>query len=135
MKYYVEFDYAIDFDDALLKAAKPLLKNKDITTQYIESIYQVLEQEGCYFVLLDKIAFVHGDVTKGSTNEAISVLVLDEIIRCYNEDIKIMFLLSGQTQLGHLKMLQHIAQRLQNDNDKLLLELTNKEDIISLLFG
>jgi mannitol/fructose-specific phosphotransferase system IIA component (Ntr-type) len=134
MKYYINFEYAADFDDALIKSSKEMLEYGDIDVSYLEAIYRMIEKEGCYFVLLDEIAFVHASTEFGSYNEAISVLILDEPILCEEERIKVLLLLSGKTNEGHLNLLKHIALRLKNGNDQLLKEATTKEEVIQLLF-
>ena len=135
MPYYIQFSDEQTFEDALLKCAQPMLDENIIDKSYIEEILNVMNTDGCYFVLLDGIAFAHANPEKGSNELGLSVLILDNEVNCKEYDVKVILLLSGKDHEHHLKLLKYLATNLKDNNDKLLKEAKNIQEVEAVLFN
>ena len=131
-KKYIQFGSATCFDNALDICAQPLLDDKIITDEYIKKIKKLVKNEGCYFVLLNRIAFAHYNTDCGSNEVGLSVLVLDDDVKCDAQDMKIMLLLSGKTKDLHLELLQFISNKLRRGMDQKLIECKSVEDVLTI---
>lgn len=131
-KEHISFIQAISFEEALYKCGKPLLDKGIIEKSYLEQILQLVEEEGFYFILLEKIAFAHHNPKHGSNEVGLSIVVLEQPIKCNEIEMKVMILLSGKDNENHLKLLQFVSNKLRNGQDKDLLEAQTIDEVYSI---
>lgn len=128
---------AVSREDAVRKAALPLLKGNKITANYTEAIISALEEYGPYFVLAPHIAMPHARTEEGAIENALGITVLDEPIAfnsSSNDPVKYIFTLSALDSAQHLENLASLAT-LFDDKDffTLLDETENVNEIIDYL--
>lgn len=129
---YIQFGKAKSLNDAIDICAAPMIEDNVITTEYTDKIKELIENEGCYIVLLEKIAFAHYNPKYGSNEIGLGILVLDEDIKCECQDVKVILLLSGKTSENHLKLLQYLSIKMREDHGNALLQAKTLEDIKSI---
>lgn len=130
-EHHIQFSSAKSFEEAIDICAGPLLKDNIITTDYVEGIKAMIDEE-CYFVLVDKIAFAHCRPELGSLVLGLGVLILNEEVKCANKDVKVILLMSGVNNENHLRLLQRISLSLKDGKDKDLLEAKTKLKILEI---
>lgn len=70
----------ISWEDAIRKAATPLVKNKDIEEKYVTAMINAVNDFGTYMVVTPKVAYVHAGKEDGVHRNCVSLLVLDHEI-------------------------------------------------------
>ena len=130
---------AKDWRDAIEKAAQPLLANKSINTNYIESMEKSVDKFGPHIVIGPHIALAHARPEDGVNNLDVSVATLKKPINFgnkQNDPVKIIFVLAAIDSYSHLNVLKAIIN-LINDQTRIekLSEITNVKEFKDLLFS
>lgn len=123
------------WEEAIEQAAKPLLENNTINTNYIKAMKDNVIENGNYIILLPKIAMPHARHEYGSLKTGMSFLKLDKPVMFPNkEPVNIFFVLASNTNDGHLDLIAELAELLTNDDiTDNLQQITNEEELISLI--
>lgn len=105
----------LDWREAILECAKPLIREKKINGEYVNDIVKVIENLGNYMVFIPEIAFVH------ATPEN----VIENSIGILNLKDKISF---GTKNKVLVKTIVLIANKEENMNLVNLINILTKED-------
>lgn len=137
---------AVDRDDAIRKAAEPLLKENKIKLSYIDAIIKSINEAGPYFVLLPHIALPHARPEDGAIENAIGITTLKTPIEfgsSNNDPVKYLFTLSAKNDGKHLDALATLAELFEDPKflnmvdqatkpkevmDYILMNINRKED-------
>lgn len=82
-----------DWQEAVKKTFEPLLKNKAIKKDYIDSVISLTKKYGPYYIISDDIAMPHARPEDGAIKNAFSLVVLKEPILFEKDDRKIKLLI------------------------------------------
>lgn len=118
-----------DWREAIKLAAKPLVREKKIKSEYIGEIIKVIETLGNYMVFIPEIAFVHAEPTLVIEN-SVSILVLKDPIKFGSKKetlVKVIVVLANKNENMNLVNLINIITK--KDNIKKLKEATCYQDI------
>lgn len=107
---------ATDWQDAICKAAKPLVEANKIKESYVDGIIRAVHEMGPYFVLTKHVALAHSRPEDGVIEGAIGIATLATPIEFGNQDndpVKYIFTLSAVDNNAHLSALSDLAGLLE----------------------
>lgn len=130
---------ASDWEDAIRKAAQPLVDEKKVTESYVDDIIVGVKNNGPYIVLTEHVALPHARPESGALESAIGVATLKTPIEFGNEandPVKYLFTLSAKDSSQHLSALSELAGLFEDkgffnlldnsNNPKEIMEYINK---------
>lgn len=130
---------ASDWEDAIRKAAQPLVDEKKVTESYVDDIIVGVKNNGPYIVLTEHIALPHARPESGALESAIGVATLKTPVEFGNEandPVKYLFTLSAKDSSQHLSALSELAGLFEDkgffnlldnsNNPKEIMEYINK---------
>ena len=130
---------ASDWEDAIRKAAQPLVAEKKVTESYVDDIIVGVKNNGPYIVLTEHVALPHARPESGALESAIGVATLKTPVEFGNEandPVKYLFTLSAKDSSQHLSALSELASLFEDkgffnlldnsNNPKEIMEYINK---------
>lgn len=130
---------ASDWEDAIRKAAQPLVAEKKVTESYVDDIIVGVKNNGPYIVLTEHVALPHARPESGVLESAIGVATLKTPVEFGNEandPVKYLFTLSAKDSSQHLSALSELAGLFEDkeffnlldnsNNPKEIMEYINK---------
>lgn len=128
---------ATDWEDAVRKAAQPLLDAGKVKQSYIDDIIVGAKESGPYFVLAQHVALPHARPEAGALESAIGIATLKTPVEFgseANDPVKYLFCLSARNNTEHLEALADLAERLEDENFfKMLDNATRAEEVLAYL--
>jgi len=116
-------DSAKDYEEAISIAAQPLLNDDYITKDYIQQMYDTIENFGTYIVLADKFALPHARPSESVKKTGLSLLVLKDAVDLKGNPINLFVVLAAKDSTSHQEILSSLAE--------FLMEKQNIEDVIA----
>ena len=130
-------DSVKDWKEAIELCATPLLNNKSISPNYIETIFQLHESLGPYYVLAPGIAMPHARPEQGVNNLGLSMLLVKNGINfnsLENDPIYLIVLLAASDSTSHIEILTQLASLFAESNDiKTILNAKNNDEILAVI--
>lgn len=128
---------ANDWQDAIQKAAQPLINEEKILPGYIKEILKTVNETGPYFVITKHVALPHARPEAGALQNAIGITTLDDAIIFHheqNDPVKYIFCLSAKDNQRHLQALSELVGLLEDENFFKLLDTTsNPEEVMKYI--
>lgn len=124
----------ISWEDAIRKAAAPLVAKGDIENKYVNTMIQAVNEFGTYMVITPKVAYVHAGKDDGVNKNCVSLLLLENEIPfgSFNTKPVIAIVVLGICDKEESQLL-NIANILDiPENIELLKNSKNIESILSL---
>lgn len=109
---------ASHWEDAIRKAARPLLENGAITSAYVEEMIQSLHKNGPYFVLTKGIALAHARPECGVNRGAVSFTTLKPGVPFGSEEndpVELIITLAATDSESHLNLLTELADVMMDE--------------------
>lgn len=126
-----------NWQEAIRKAAAPLVKQGSISEKYTENIFKRFNDYGPYMVIAPGIALPHAGIDEGVYDTQISIMTLKEPIVFHhpsNDPVHTVIVLAAKDNYSHIETLNRIIDVLSiEDNVKLLRNSTNAEEILNLI--
>lgn len=110
---------ASDWEDAIRKAAQPLVDNDKVTPAYVDDIIKGVNELGPYIVITEHVALPHARPESGALESAVGIVTLKEPVEfgsADNDPVKYLFPLSAKDNDSHLGALQSLVELL-SDSD------------------
>lgn len=128
-------EHANTWEEAIEKAAQPLLDSKSILPSYLEAMIKNVKKNGPYIVILPEIAMPHARNECGSLKTGVTFLLLKNPVMFPEEKpVKILMALSSEDHNGHLEMLGELGSALIEDEIVTALkQAKTEEEVISLI--
>lgn len=107
---------AKDWEDAIHKAAQPLVDHQKVTEEYPKRIIEIAKETGPYIVIAPHVALPHASSKDGVLADAIGLTILKEPVKFGNKDndpVKYLFTLSSVKPDGHLDQMTKLVKVLQ----------------------
>ncbi|SDJ98244.1 BglG family transcription antiterminator [Sediminibacillus albus] len=120
------------WQQAVKKAANPLLEKDLITDGYVDVLIDNIEKHGPYVVLSPFIAMPHGRAEDGVKQLGISLLHLQEPVEMMGKKVRIFIVLAPEHNEKHLKALAQLTSMFNHDK-RALLDATNIEQICKII--
>lgn len=108
---------ASDWEDAIRKAAQPLVDNKKVTPSYVDDIIKGVNELGPYIVITEHVALPHARPESGALESAVGIVTLKEPVEfgsADNDPVKYLFPLSAKDNDSHLGALQSLVELLSD---------------------
>ncbi|TFJ91256.1 BglG family transcription antiterminator [Lentibacillus salicampi] len=106
------------WEEAIFTAARPLLDQKYITSNYIEKMTQMVKDAGPYIVISDQIALPHANPNEGVNKTGMSLLLLDKGIDLLGKSVRMIIVLASIDNEQHLKALSQLTQLFSDKSAK-----------------
>lgn len=131
---------ANDWEDAIRKSSKRLLETGAIEMEYVDSMVNVLKENGPYIVLGDHIALAHTRPEYGANALGLSFTTLKPAIEFGSDNfdpIKLIITFSATDSNSHLEMISELASILSDTEtmEQLFTASTSEEFYEQLLKG
>lgn len=107
---------ASDWEDAVRKAAQPLIDLEMVTRGYVDDIVLGVNVLGPYIVIAPRVALPHARPESGALRPALGVVTLASPVpfgSAENDPVKFLFPLSATDNDGHLGALQALVEMLR----------------------
>lgn len=134
---YIQLDVeARDFEEAILLATAPLLKDGAITEEYVEKILEIFRETGPYIVITKNVALPHAPSDAGAKELAMGITRLANPVKSgheTNDPVKYLFALSAPDGNAHLQALSEFVELLSREDFYELLAKANKEEIMNYI--
>ncbi|MWN32301.1 PTS mannitol transporter subunit IIA [Gilliamella sp. Pra-s65] len=101
-----------NWKEAIQLCAAPLLKNNTITPNYINSIIELHESIGPYYVLAPGIAMPHARPEQGVNQLSLSMLLVKQGVKFNsqeNDPVYLITLLAANDNTSHIEILTQLA--------------------------
>lgn len=108
---------ASDWEEAIRKAAQPLVDNKKVTPSYVDDIIKGVNELGPYIVITEHVALPHARPESGALESAVGIVTLKEPVEfgsADNDPVKYLFPLSAKDNDSHLGALQSLVELLSD---------------------
>ena len=108
---------ATDWQDAVRKAAQPLVDNGKVTPGYVDDIIKGVNDLGPYIVITEHVALPHARPESGALESAVGIVTLKEPVEfgsADNDPVKYLFPLSAKDNDSHLGALQSLVELLSD---------------------
>lgn len=135
LKNNIQFRESIsDWQEAIQIAAKPLLEKKFINEEYIEAMINNVLDNGKYIIILPEVAMPHARHEYGALKTGISFMkTTSPVFFPGNEPVFLFFVLSADTNDGHLELLADLGEALMEAATvQLLKEATTEEQVLQV---
>lgn len=131
----VVIDQVSTWEEAITKAATPLLKDNFIEARYIDAMIDNVNRNGSYFVLVPGIAMPHAEIGSGAVKNGIAILKLKEdVLFPDNKYVNTLIVLSSVDGDSHMEIFSSLAELLiEDDFRRAIIAAQTKEEIISLI--
>lgn len=99
------------WEDAIFKAAKPLLENGFIDEKYIDCIFEKIKLYGPYMVIAPGIAMPHAGVGDGVYKTSLSIMTLKKPVKFNhkkNDPVHMVIFLAATDNYTHIETLTHL---------------------------
>ena len=107
---------ASDWEDAVRKAAQPLVDLEMVTEGYVDDIVRGVNVLGPYIVIAPHVALPHARPESGALRPALGVVTLASPVSfgsAENDPVRFLFPLSATDNDGHLGALQALVEMLR----------------------
>lgn len=124
---------AYNWEEAIYKAAKPLLESNKVTERYVEKVVQIAKETGPYIVIAKHIALPHAPSEYGALESSLSITVLNQSVEFgnkANDPVKYLFFLSAADSTSHLAALANLVELMEDETFLSLLDTTNNSSEI-----
>ncbi|MGE6632255.1 BglG family transcription antiterminator [Bacillus sp. NPDC077027] len=125
------------WQDAITKAAQPLLSNHSIEETYIDAMIQSVHQNGPYIVIAPEVAIPHARPEDGVNTLGMSLMSLKEPVYFSEKEekpVRLIIVLAAIDSVTHLKALQQLTTLLSDQKHIEQLSTTNRlTDVQSLI--
>lgn len=125
---------AKDWQDAIKKSIKPLIKSKVVESKYLQAIIDSTIKFGPYYIISNQVAMPHARPEDGVNKSAFSLVILKKPIQFDNDKrkIRILITLAAASSAIHVSVsLPQVVASFELDEvvEKLLKANTQKEVI------
>lgn len=128
---------ASDWQDAIRKAAQPLVDNGKVTPGYVDDIITGVNELGPYIVITEHVALPHARPESGALESAVGIVTLKDPVEfgsADNDPVKFLFPLSAKDNESHLGALQSLVELLSDPDFFTQLEsAATPKDVVDLV--
>ena len=126
---------AMDWEDAIRKAAAPMLARGDIEARYIDAMVESVKKHGPYIVLSDHVALAHARPEDGCVKTGLYFTTLSPEISFGSEDfdpVRLLIVLSAADSESHVGLLADLSDILgEEEAMEALMNAESKEAFLA----
>ena len=121
-------------EEAVIRAGELLLKNGNVTQNYIDAMVKSYKVNGAYIVIAPRFAMPHARPEEGVLKAGFSILTLKEGVEfgsAENDPVDLIIGLAANNSNEHVEVIQKITE-IFSDNEKreTIFNAENKEEIM-----
>ena len=128
---------AKSWEEAVILAGEPLVKQNKVTSVYIQSIIEAINEMGPYVVITPGIAFAHSRPDVSVLEDCLSVTTLETPVEFgseLNDPVHTIFTFGSTNSDEHLDLIQDLAMFLAEEaNIELLKTFESKKELLEEL--
>lgn len=112
-------EYFDKWEDAVKKAAEPLLRDGAISELYVEAMLDSINTHGPYIVIAPNIAMPHAGGGIGVMETAISLMIVKQPVhfsKSSEYDAKLIFVLASVGNESHFGLLHTLVEAISDDD-------------------
>lgn len=125
------------WEDAVKKAAEPLLRDGAISELYVEAMLDSIKKHGPYIVIAPQIAMPHAGAGIGVMETSISFMKVEEPVHFSDSsehDANLIFVLASVDNESHLGLLQTLVEAISDEEVVArLLQAKKIEDLLCIV--
>ena len=133
----VEADH-LNWQEAIRKAAQPLVDNGPIGKDYVNSMVEVVKKKGPYINIGPEIALAHSRPSQSVKRIGLALMKTKQDVDLVNKDhpIRLWFVLAAVDSTSHLEVIKELSQVLMDQSkQKALLNAQSVDEILQVLKG
>lgn len=92
----------ISWERTIIKSCGLLEDASAIKRSYMETIFEIIEQNGFYSIIDGSFALIHGNCEVGVNKTAMSMIINKKSVKFGEKEVKIVFCLSSKDQKEHI---------------------------------
>lgn len=123
-------------EEAVTRAGELLLKNGNVTQNYVDAMVRSYKVNGAYIVIAPRFAMPHARPEEGVLSAGFSILTLKEPIKfgsVENDPVDLIIGLAANNSDGHVEIIQKITEIFSNkEKRETIFNAENKEEILNL---
>lgn len=124
----------VDWQEAVRLAAQPLLDRGYIETAYLDSVFNLIEQNGPYMVMAPGLIVPHANYCDGVNKLGMSLIRLSQPVdfgeEDYQKNIRFVCCLSPVDSFGHLQALMNLTNLFGNADFHAEAEMAESSDAL-----
>ncbi|MFU7517529.1 BglG family transcription antiterminator [Clostridium sp. HCS.1] len=118
---------ADNWEEAIRLSAMPLLKNNDITEEYVDAMIENINNLGAYIVVDDGIAIPHARPDNYVKNFGITINTFSKHITIgSHNNIRIFITIASTNNEDHIELITQIMKLIENES---FIDMLNRKDI------
>lgn len=126
------------WQEAIQQVAKPLLRKKNITEDYVQAMIEDVKKYGPYIVIGPHLALAHARPEDGANQLGLSLAIFQKPVSFgheFNDPVKVIFCLSAVDSYSHLNIMKSLVSLIRKeDNLKKLADASNIQMVKKILF-
>lgn len=125
---------ASSWQEAIRKAGAILMKNGSVSEEYIEDMIKVINKNGSYMIMNNKIAFPHARASQGVFKTDMSLVRFDTPIEFPgNKIVRIILCFSSRDQKEHMDALNDFITLIERKNILDKIEYSTQSDVLQII--
>lgn len=127
-------DEEITWEDAIIQSCNIMENIRAINRNYMESIFEIIEQNGFYSIIDGSFALLHGNCDIGVYKTSMCMIINKKKIKFGEKEVNIVFCLSSKDQKEHIPAIINLM-KLEKTTDfiKNVLKTKTSEEAYDLL--
>lgn len=124
--------HTANWEDALRVAARPLINDGKITTDYVDSMIESVHNLGPYIVIAPGLALGHARPSAAVKQSSIAIASLDEPVKFGNKDndpVDLVIILASINNTDHLDLMKKIVGFLNDANNLQWLRSAHTDEV------
>lgn len=125
---------ASSWQEAIRKAGAILMKNGSVSEEYIEDMIEVINKNGSYMIMNNKIAFPHARASQGVFKTDMSLVRFDTPIEFPgNKIVRIILCFSSRDQKEHMDALNDFITLIERKNILDKIEYSTQSEVLQII--
>ncbi len=122
------------WEEAIRKAGSILVKNGSINEEYIEDMIEIINRNGSYMIMNNKIAFPHARTSQGVFKTDMSLIRFETPIEFPgNKFVRVILCFSSKDQKEHMDALNDFITLIERKNILDKIEYSTKNGILEII--
>lgn len=122
------------WEEAIRKAGSILVKNGSINEEYIEDMIEIINRNGSYMIMNNKIAFPHARTSQGVFKTDMSLVRFETPIEFPgNKFVRVILCFSSKDQKEHMDALNDFITLIERKNILDKIEYSTKNGILEII--
>lgn len=132
-------DEGLEWEESVHKAAKPLVEQGFVEERYPDEIIKNAHEFGPYFILVDRVAFLHTRPEQGVIENQIALMLNKKDVD-FSEDgskiVNLFLVFAAKGSEDHLEIMSAIAEVLSDEEKiEMMLNSSQEDELYNLMIN